>query len=287
MAEGNELRVRPMSPADIDFAIERIREAGWASQSRDVFAAFLDHDPRGCFVAETGNERVGVCVATRYRGNAFIGELVVKRDRRILGAGPMLLARALAYLDDQGVRDVFLDGDLNAVPYYESVGFKKIGRSLRFRGRISGKTHSDVRPLLSADLDGICARDLEFFGDDRSFFLRRFAALHPELGFVREDGDGVCAYIMAKPGQELLAVGPWADWHPGDHSAHLLEHLAAVSGAGVFRIGVMESNEKAAALIRTFPGLAETPFCWFMSRGESRRLGNHPALYAIGSGAKG
>ena len=187
MAEGNGLRVRPMSPADIDFAVERIREAGWASQSREVFAAFLDHDPRGCFVAEAGSERVGICVATRYRANAFIGELVVKRDRRILGAGRVLLARALAYLDGQGIRDVFLDGDLNAVPYYESVGFRKIRRSLRFRGRIRGKTHSDVRPLRPADLDGICARDLDFFGDDRSFFLRRFAGLHPELGFVREN----------------------------------------------------------------------------------------------------
>jgi ribosomal protein S18 acetylase RimI-like enzyme len=287
MAEGNDLRVRAMTAADIDFAIERIREAGWASQSREVFAAFLDHDPHGCFVAEAGKERAGICIATRYRHNAFIGELVVKRDRRILGAGRVLLARALAYLDGQGIRDTFLDGDLNAVPYYEAVGFKKIGRSLRFRGGIRGKTHPDVRPLHSADLDGICARDLEFFGDDRSFFLRRFATLHPELFFVRENDHGICGYIMAKPGQELLAVGPWADWRPGENSAHLLEHLAAASGAGVFRIGVMESNEKAAALIRSFPGLSETPYCWFMGRGDSRRLGNHPALYAIGSGAKG
>lgn len=287
MAENNELRVRAMTAADIDFAIARIREAGWASQSREVFAAFLDHDPRGCFVAETGNERVGICVAARYRGSAFIGELVVKRDLRILGAGRLLLARALAYLEGQGIRDIFLDGDLNAVPYYEAVGFKKIGRSLRFRGRLQGKTHSDVRPLRPTDMDVICARDLEFFGDDRSFFLRRFAALYPELGFVRENRDGICAYIMAKPGQELLAVGPWADWHPGENSAHLLEHLAAASGAEVFRIGVMESNEKAAALLRSRAGLAETPYCWFMGRGESRRLGNHPALYAIGSGAKG
>lgn len=283
----SELSVRLMTPEDIGFAIERIREAGWASQSRDVFAAFLDHDPGGCFVAEAGNERVGICVATRYRDNAFIGELVVRRDRRILGAGRRLLHQALDYLDGQGIRDIFLDGDLNAVPYYEAVGFKKIRRSLRFRGGIRGKFHPDVRPLRPADLDGICVRDLEFFGDDRSFFLRRFAALYPELVLVREDDEGICAYIMAKPGQELLAVGPWADWRPGENSIHLLEHLAAASGAGVFRIGVMESNETAAALIRSCAGLAETPYCWFMGRGESRRLGSHPALYAIGSGAKG
>jgi ribosomal protein S18 acetylase RimI-like enzyme len=285
MAENNALRVRAMTPADIDFAIARIREAGWASQSRQVFAAFLDHDPHGCFVAESGKERAGICIATRYRSNAFIGELVVKRDMRVLGAGRKLFGQALAYLDGLGISEIFLDGDLNAVPYYEAMGFKKIGRSLRFRGRIRGKSHAGVRPLRSEDLDGICARDREFFGDDRSFFLRRFAALYPELGFVRENRDGICGYIMAKPGQELLVVGPWAEW--GENSAHLLEHLAAASGAGVFRIGVLESNEKATALIRSIAGLVETHYCWFMGRGESRRLGNHPALYAIGSGAKG
>jgi ribosomal protein S18 acetylase RimI-like enzyme len=287
MTENNGLRIREMAAADIDFAIARIREVGWASQSSEVFAAFLDHDPHGCFVAETDKERAGICVATRYNNNAFIGELVVKGDMRILGAGRRLLDRALAYLAGSGIRDIFLDGDLNAVPYYVAMGFRKIGRSLRFRGRIQGKFHADVRPLRTADLDRICARDREFFGDDRSFFLRRFATLHPELGFVRENNAGVCGYIMAKPGQELLAVGPWADWDAAKNAAHLLEHLAAASGAEVFRIGVMESNEKAAALIRSFAGLAETPYCWFMGRGASTRLGNHPALYAIGSGAKG
>jgi ribosomal protein S18 acetylase RimI-like enzyme len=287
MAENNALRIRAMTPADIDFAIARIREAGWASQSRDVFAAFLDHDPHGCFVAEAAKERAGICIATPYRGSAYNGELVVKRDMRVLGAGRMLFGQALAYLAGRGLSDIFLDGDLNAVPYYEAMGFKKIGRSLRFLGRLRGKSHADVRPLRAADLDMICARDREFFGEDRSFFLRRFAALYPELGFVREDGNGVCGYIMAKPGQELLAIGPWADWGSGENSAHLPEHLAAASGAGVFRIGVMESNEKATALIRSFAGLAESHYCWFMGRGGSRRLGNHPALYAIGSGAKG
>jgi ribosomal protein S18 acetylase RimI-like enzyme len=287
MAERRDLHVREMTPADIDFAVERIREAGWASQGREVFAAFLDHDRHGCFVAECGMQRVGLCVATRYHANAFIGELVVKRDLRILGAGRLLLGRALDYLSALGFRDIFLDGDLNAVPYCESVGFRKIHRSLRFRGSIQGRSHGDVRPLRRADLDVICARDREFFGDDRNFFLRRFAALHPELAFVREGGGGICGYILAKPGQELKAVGPWADWDPGKGSAHLLEHLAAASGAGTFRIGVMESNAKAVSLLRSFVGLAETPYCWFMGRGASARLGNHPALYAIGSGAKG
>jgi ribosomal protein S18 acetylase RimI-like enzyme len=287
MAENKDLQIREMTPADIDFAVERIREAGWASQSREVFAAFLDHDRHGCFVAETGKEKVGLCVATGYRASAYIGELVVRRNMRILGAGRQLLGRALDYLSGRGISDIFLDGDLNAVPYYETVGFRKIGRSLRFRGKIPGRSHADVRPLRTTDLDEVCARDSEFFGDDRSFFLRRFAALHPELGFVRENNEGICGYIMAKPGQQLLAIGPWAEWEPGKGSAHLLEHLAAASGAEVFRIGVMESNVKAASLIRSFAGLRETPYCWFMGRGASDRLGNHSALYAIGSGAKG
>ncbi len=286
MAAGNQLRVRPMSPADIDFAIERIREAGWASQSREVFAAFLDHDPRGCFIAESGSERVGICVATRYRANAFIGELVVRRDRRILGAGRMLLARALAYLDGLGVRDVFLDGDLNAVPYYESVGFKKIHRSLRFRGPIRGKTHSDVRPLRPADLDGICARDLDFFGDDGVFSCAASRGCTRSWGSSARATTASAVTSWPSPGRSCWRSVPGRTGSPGK-TRRTCWNTWRRERAGVFRIGVMESNEKAAALVRTFRGLTETPYCWFMGRGESRRLGNHPALYAIGSGAKG
>jgi hypothetical protein len=85
----------------------------------------------------------------------------------------------------------------------------------------------------------------------------------------------------------LLAVGPWAALDGEEDAAALLEHLANENGTAVFRIGVLEKNVKAAQLLRSWPGFQETFHSWFMVRGGSDRLGNHPALFAIGSGAKG
>ncbi len=91
---------------------------------------------------------------------------------------------------------------------------------------------------------------------------------------------------MARPGDGVLAVGPWAALAPED-AAPLLEHLASEHGSEYFRLGVLERNAEATRLLRSWPGLQEGIHSWFMARGASERLGNHPALYAIGSGAKG
>ena len=84
-----------------------------------------------------------------------------------------------------------------------------------------------------------------------------------------------------------MAVGPWAALNGGEDAAPLLEHLANENGTAVFRIGVHEKNVEAARLLRYWPGFQETIHSWFMVQGRSDRLGSHPGLYAIGSGAKG
>jgi hypothetical protein len=91
---------------------------------------------------------------------------------------------------------------------------------------------------------------------------------------------------MARPGDGLLAVGPWAALAPED-AAPLLEHLASEHGTETLRIGILEKNAEAARLLRSWPGLSEGIHSWRMVHGPSERLGDHPALYAIGSGAKG
>jgi len=286
MSRNRDVRVREMTPADIDFATALTHAAGWASESLEVFAAFLAHEARGCFIAEVGGEKAGVCVATKYVKNGFIGELIVSKHMRVFGTGQILFQKALDHLLAGQVESICLDGDLNAVSYYESMGFRKICRSLRFRGKIRGKKHAHVRRLQAGDLDGLCAMDRELFGDDRGFFLRRRAEISPGLCLVSEKEGRLGGWIMARPGDGLLAVGPWAVLNMED-AAPLLEHLASENGTAVFRIGVLEKNMEAAQLLRSWPGLQENIHSWFMVRGASDRLGNHPGLYAIGSGAKG
>lgn len=286
MNKNRDIHIREMVPEDLDFATSLTHTAGWASESREVFAAFLDNDPHGCFIAEMGGEKAGVCIATKYIKNGFIGELVVSKSMRVFGIGQILFQKALEHLLTSQMENIYLDGDLNAVSYYETMGFRKICRSLRFRGKIKGKKHAHIRRLQPGDLDQLCAQDRKLFGDDRSFFLRRRADSFPELCLVLEKEGCLKGWIMARPGDGLLAIGPWAAFE-GEDAAPLLEHLANENSTAVFRIGVLDKNVRAAWLLRSWPGLQETIHSWFMVRGESERLGNHPSLYAIGSGAKG
>jgi ribosomal protein S18 acetylase RimI-like enzyme len=286
MTKNRDLRIREMTISDFDFAAALAHAAGWASESREVFAAFCERDARGCFIAEVGGEKAGACVATKYIQNGFIGELIVSKAMRVLGIGPLLFRKALDHLLAGQLDNIYLDGDLNAVSFYETMGFRKICRSLRFRGKINGKKHAHVRRLKPNDLERLCSMDRELFGDDRGFFLRRRAEIFPELCLVSEAGGQLNGWIMARPGDGLLAVGPWAALD-GKDAAPLLEHLANEHVSAVFRIGVLEKNARAAWLLRSWAGLQETIHSWFMVRGESERLGNHPALFAIGSGAKG
>jgi len=286
MSKNQDIHIREMTAGDLDFATALTHTAGWASESREVFAAFLENDPHGCFIAEAGKEKAAVCIATKYVKNGFIGELVVSNTMRVLGIGPLLFQKSVDHLLTGQMENIYLDGDLNAISYYETMGFRKICRSLRFRGKIKGKKHANIRRLHPGDLDQLCAQDRDLFGDDRSFFLRRHADIFPELCLVLEKEGRISGWIMARPGDGVLAVGPWAALD-GEDAAPLLEHLANENGTAVFRIGVLDKNVRAAWLLRSWPGLQENIHSWYMVHGDSDRLGNHPALYAIGSGAKG
>ena len=281
-----QVKIRCMSQADIDFASGLVHAAGWASESMESFAAFLAHDPSGCFIAEAGGEKAGVCIATRYGRNGFIGELVVSRHLRLLGIGQILFQKALDYLLAAGLENICLDGDLNAVSFYEKMGFRKVCRSLRFRGKFKGRKHGHIRYLKADELDRLCTLDKDLFGDDRSFFLRRRAATFPRMCLVAERQGDIRGWIMARPGDNLLAVGPWAAL-AAEEAAPLLEHLASEHGTEALRVGVLDRNAEAVRLLRSWPGLQEGIHSWRMVRGPSGRLGDHPALFAIGSGAKG
>ncbi|MCX6555974.1 MAG: GNAT family N-acetyltransferase [Candidatus Aminicenantes bacterium] len=287
MNKTTAVNIRVMTPADIDFATGLTHAAGWASESLDVFTGFLEHDAPGCFIAEAGGEKAGVCIATKYVKNGFIGELVVSQHMRLLAIGQMLFKKALDHLLAAGLENIYLDGDLNAVSYYESMGFRKVCRSLRFRGRIKGKKHAHLRHANPGDLEQLCDLDRELFGDDRGFFLRRRVENYPGLCLVCEQEGRLRGWIMARPGDGLLAIGPWAALAGNEEAASLLEQLASENSMAAFRIGVLEKNTEAVRLLRSWPGLQETIHSWFMVRGKSDRLGNHPALYAVGSGAKG
>jgi len=274
-----------MEPADIEFALECTQNEGWAGETREDFESFMLHDNRGCFVAQENNRRIGICVATAYQENGFIGELIVINEMRGKGYGKKLFDHSVNYLISKGLNNIYLDGDLDAVPIYEKSGFRKICKSLRFTGKPKAKFHPYVKTANNSDIEKICEIDKMCFGDDRSFFLKRKYKLYPEFCLVIKHDNAIMGYIMAKPGVNVLSVGPFTNNDPVPVSV-LLESLATRARNQIFRIGILEHSGYIDA-VRTLPEFTEQTPCWRMVYGKSDRLGIGPGLVAIGSAASG
>ncbi len=282
-----KLRIRPMTAADIDFALQCTIAEGWISETRDLFEGFLEYAPEGCFLGEVDNRPIGMCVATPYGEYGFFGELIVIKEMRGRGFGLLLTANALDYLANSGAKQIYLDGDHGAIGLYERLRFRKICRSLRFRGAPPGVRHPSIRPATAGDLPLLEELDRAAFGEDRSFFLRRTWDKHRRLCFVYETNGRVEGFIFGRRGDTALTVGPWLATEAIPDPLALVHHMAAENEGSTLRIGVMESHESCAALLRSHRSFEETESSWRMVQGPSERLGNHKHLFSIGSPAKG
>ncbi len=276
-----------MQSSDLDFAAECTAREGWASETYHEFEDCLAYDPGGCFVAEVDGRRAGICVATPYAEFGFVGELIVVEAVRGHGIGRRLLEHAVQYLHDCGAQTVYLDGVLAAVSLYERVGFRRVCRSLRFYGRLRGKSHPRVRMMRAEDLDAVAALDAGAFGADRRFFLERRLALYPELCWILERKDEIAGFILGRRGQGQVSAGPWVmgpgTGRPGD----LLECLALEVGDEDLSLGILDTNAHAVAALGAF-GLAEHPESpWRMALGPPGPYGSPAHCFAIGSPAKG
>jgi ribosomal protein S18 acetylase RimI-like enzyme len=281
------MRIYRMQETDIDFASRCTSAEGWSSETREVFEGFFEHDPEGCFIAEAGDRKIGICVATSYGTTGFIGELIVVEEMRGRGVGRRLLEHSIALLRKRGAKSVLLDGDLAAVPLYEKTGFRKICRSLRFIGKIRGKTHPHVRGMTPDDLGTILDIDRQAFGGDRSFFLHYWFGLYPRLCKVLVTNEDITAFIMGHHGNQIVSAGPWVVREGSEKAFDLIESLALESGDLDLRIGVLETNSEAVRAIRSSGTLKSQEPSWRMVLGEETSLASSDQCYAIGSAAKG
>jgi GNAT superfamily N-acetyltransferase len=257
-----------MREDDLDFAAERTAEVDWPGETREVFESFLHRDPAGCLIAESDGYRVGVCAATAYERSGFVGELIVRKEERGRGVGPRLMTEAIAYLRDRGIENIYLDGVARAVPFYESLGFRPVCRSLRFLGTVEGRPSHDVRPMRREDLPEICRLDRQAFGDDRGFFLERRLELYPKFAKVLERAGHLEGFILGLQGRGLVAAGPWIIGPR--RNARSLSSLLSRSRRRVFLSGSAfwrRTGRPSPPSARSRDSSLSTPACaWFWDR---------------------
>jgi len=276
-----------MKEEDLDFAESCVREAGWQSETRDTFAAFLAFCADGCFIADSDAKLLGVCVAVPYRRSGFVGELIVQPRARGSFVGPALFKKAIDFLCAREIRSISLDGVAAAAAYYETAGFVRVCRSLRFLGAPPPLPSSDVRSMTEEDLETVCRMDLESWGEARGFFLERRFRHSPQFCHVHVGNGAIDGYIMAAPGRGVIAVGPWIFRGRRRQALSLIQSLACVTQGVPLRIGVLESNRTARRLIADSGWFHIQAPSWRMVRGGGPTPGLNADCLAVGSPAKG
>lgn len=287
MNKSSDLLIREMRKEDLAFAAECTAAEGWPSENLSTLEGFFLYDSHGCFISEMNGRPVGTCIATSYGKSGFIGELIVLPEERRRGVGAKLLNRGIQSLHQRGTEAIFLDGVLKAVDLYERNGFRKVTRSWRFSGYISGGQDRRVRRMSIDDLDQVRALDRSYFGADRGFFLRRRFQLFPELSFVMTDGDELLGFIQGCSGPGWLSAGPWVVREGVEHLEALLPAIAHQAGDKPINLGILDVNYEAVELVRSLGFMERADSPWRMVWGSGGDLGASPGCYAVGSAAKG
>jgi GNAT superfamily N-acetyltransferase len=203
------LRLRPLTAADLPLGMRLKAQAGW-NQTEADWRRTLALQPDGGFVAELNGTVVGTATTCCFGPVAWLAMVLVDAAVRGRGIGSALVAAALAFLDDRGVRSVRLDATPLGRPVYEKLGFAAEYSLTRYDGTLppAGGATTGVEPARPEELPELCQIDRAVTGTDRHQLLERlFAEQSDAVRVVREHG--CCtAFLAARPGARALQIGP-------------------------------------------------------------------------------
>src|SRR3989442_2674303 len=281
-------RIRRLEERDIDAAIALTGLEAWG-YTREDFRRLLVLSPDGCFAAERDGRVVGVLTTTTYDGLAFLGAVIVAQELRGKGVGNEMMEAALAHLRATGVRTVRLNAYLNAIPFYERLGFRREYEVIRWHSPAGagGERVRGVRPVRPADLTGLAQMDAKYFGANRQILFARLAEEFSGTFLVAERGGRLSGLIVGNPSGDSCEIGPWVV-EPG--SGRIAEDLyrALINSAGASR-GAFSGPSRNPALLEF---AQKTPFKEMiralpMSWGFNEFPGDPTRIWAAGGLEKG
>lgn len=283
------VRIRPWTEGDIEYVAQSISRERWGHTRRDVERC-LHWEPKGCFVAEEGSEKVGHISTIGYRKLGWIGLLIVNPERRGEGIGTALMRTAVDYLHQTGVETIRLEAEEAAVPLYRRLGFREEFASMRYGGRAGVEEQEFHRQEISQverkDISALVALDSEYFGADRSRVLKALFEGDQRQCFVanRSEPSG---YIMCRRTQNGHWMGPWICKDSAQAEKLLNAALSSIGGRhSGLRFGFPSSNVSMLRLMKkknfSFKGKSIRMFL-----GENRHRGIPHCVFGIGGPEKG
>lgn len=244
-----EYTIRTMRREELAIALEWAKLEGWNPGLSDA-AAFFAADPAGFLIGELDGEPVATVSAVRYGNDfGFIGLYIVKPEYRGRGYGLAIWEAACGRL--AGVV-AGLDGVVAQQANYRRSGFEFAFRHIRFRGRTeAGTFNGKARTLVLNDFEQLAELDRQYFGTDRTAFLRAFA-FAPESRAVGIWGAGeLTGYGVIRRCVEGWKIGPvFAPDQAG--AAEIVTTLLHTGSVENFYWDVPEPNAGAMELARQY-----------------------------------
>ena len=189
--------IRPMTPADVDRATERILQADWGDR-RTWFEFTTSHAACRSIVAVSDGEVVGTGVGTANGHVGWVGTIFVADAYRGHGLGRALTEAVIVELEDVGCRTLLLVSTRLGRPLYERLGFELQTWYVTMEAAGSdGVADLAVRAFDGGDLDAMAALDGAATGEDRRHLLERFAS--PTTARVLTLNDGTPAFVIRAP----------------------------------------------------------------------------------------
>ena len=231
---------------------------------------------------------VGVLTTTTYEGLAFLGAVIVAPELRGKGVGKEMMEAALAHLRATGVRTVRLNAYLNAIPFYERLGFRREYEVIRWHSpAVPGGQVRGVRPIRTADLADLAHMDAKYFGASRRILLARLAEEFPATFLVAEHGGRLRGFIVGNPTGDSCEIGPWVV-EPG--SSGIAEDLyrALINSARTSEVAFSgpSQNQVLLEFVRKTP-FKEVFRALRMWWGANEFPGDPAGIWAVGGLEKG
>ena len=244
------ISIRTLSETDLQTADSILQSAFLRSESwRNDLQLFCELQPDGIFLARQDNTPAGMVAAIIYSSFAFVGLMGVRREFQNQGIGLTLMRHLLAWLDQQGVRQVLLDASPMGQPLYEKLGFMVCDEVYVMQHQTRKPTFqrsTEVQFISPKNWDLIDATDKQVFGADRGRLLQALVNIYPQRAFLLlDDRDCLSGYLI---GQEKR-IGPWVMEDPAKAEL-LLRAALSLPYSEPVSVVVPGENTDALALLQ-------------------------------------
>lgn len=246
----DEYRIRVMSRADLDLAVDWARAEGWNPGLHDA-GAFHAVDPAGFLVGLLDGRPVASLSVVRYPDDfGFLGFYIVQPETRGRGYGWRLWQEGLRHLAGCTVG---LDGVVAQQENYRKSGFALSHRNIRFGGSVPDSTAGETGLVdaRTVPFDRLAALDAELFPAPRPGFLATWIALPGATALAAVRDGAVTGFGVIRPCHSGFKIGPLYAAN-GTVARDLVLALGRVAGAGPVFLDVPEPNGEAVRLAEEF-----------------------------------